>query len=855
MLKIISDNAWAGDLWNEDNPRCALIKRSSRGVVDRGSFIKRAAASSDELLSKIDGMDVKPGEELIHLIALGATEAYGPNRNGDGFSKEASRKYHDTFVKHAHFYRDHKNTDPKKSYGIVKASAFNEAMSRIELIVALNANEKAAKANNGLVADREMEKLASGKDIALSMACFTDPEYPILTRERGYIPIGEIVPGLHVWTKDSGWKAVTGINRRKYSGKVYTISVCGLPFPIEVTADHPLWVKHFESAGVRPFNNPDEFDDAEVSWMTADRIAVGDRLFHKPISTWSSYASIEDEDLATILGYYVAEGYVKSCDGNPNCVPLICNLSDSLPRRVPAIMANIYPDVKVAICPHRNSKQGLVVTIYSASLARYINDVAGTGCRSKVVPFELFNSSDKVKLSFLGAWIDGDGCVDGKGCHISTASRNLALQCRDLFATLGIPASIYRIDHSKCETSGRENSGIEYTVNVSCVDLARLSDYSEKVRGRDTSSQRTKPGRIRKCADGTFAYRVKEITFREVNGVVTYNFEVEDDHSYTAAGIISHNCGVPFDVCSYCGNKAVTQSQYCTGTHEGGMCKAGGLKHNMGRLMSVDGKLVQLYADNTKPDFFDISHVFVPADRIAYASGSLRKAASYNGEVLCGAELARRACLTAPAYLGMEKSASLAAQALLRDAVDAFHSRKLWEKRASFMGVMTSRELRDTHVPRRYKFAELQSALVEQGVCLTPSQFVKLITGNQKEAMALGEVIGPISNDILQNEQLDLMGYVKEGCANSVLRNWVREQRLPSVFPEHFLKQASLAAFEEAPDFTMTKEAVYEMANDPDVRELATQYAMYKLGFVSGLPSALQQVASELLVGRDYLSF
>lgn len=484
MLKIISDNAWAGDLWNEDTPRCALIKRSSRGVVDRGSFVKRAAASSDELLSKIDGMDVKPGEELIHLIALGATEAYGPNRNGDGFSKEASRKYHDTFVKHAHFYRDHKNTDPKKSYGIVKASAFNEAMSRIELIVALNANERAAKANHGLVADREMEKLASGKDIALSMAC-----------------------------------------------------------------------------------------------------------------------------------------------------------------------------------------------------------------------------------------------------------------------------------------------------------------------------------------------------------------------------------GVPFDVCSYCGNKAVTQSQYCTGTHEGGMCKAGGLKHNMGRLVSVDGKLVQLYADNTKPDFFDISHVFVPADRIAYASGSLRKAASYNEPVLCGAELARRACLTAPEYLGMSKSASLAAQALLRDAVNAFHSHKLWEKRASFMGVMTSRELKDTQIPRRYKFAELQSALAEQGVCLTPSQFVKLITGNQKEAMALGEIIGPISNDILQNEQLEPVGYVKEGCANSVLRNWVREQQLPSVFPDHFLKQASLAAFEEAPDFTMTKEAVYEMANDPDVRELATQYAMYKLGFVSSLPSSLQQVASELLVGRDYLSF
>ena len=174
MIKVIDNTAWHGNLWDEENPRVALVKYSSNGIsgLDKQAFIKRASEeTSEELLKKVAQMEVKPGEELIHLIAMGTTEAYGPNRNGDGFSKQACIKYHPTFVKHARFYRNHKNKDPEKSYGIVKASAYNPVMSRIELIVALNGNEKAAKANGGLVADKEMEKLASGDDIAVSMAC------------------------------------------------------------------------------------------------------------------------------------------------------------------------------------------------------------------------------------------------------------------------------------------------------------------------------------------------------------------------------------------------------------------------------------------------------------------------------------------------------------------------------------------------------------------------------------------------------------------------------------------------------------------------------------------------------------
>ena len=35
---------------------------------------------------------------MLHVVAMGDQETYGPNKNGDGFPKEALEKYHPTFI-------------------------------------------------------------------------------------------------------------------------------------------------------------------------------------------------------------------------------------------------------------------------------------------------------------------------------------------------------------------------------------------------------------------------------------------------------------------------------------------------------------------------------------------------------------------------------------------------------------------------------------------------------------------------------------------------------------------------------------------------------------------------------------
>src|SRR5688572_2846735 len=89
-------------------PSLQLVKSSAAGLrgSDLREFIKRAG---HQFADRVKGLILHPGDVPVHLLALGATEDYGANRNGDGFKRAACRKYHDTFAKYARFYRDHQN--------------------------------------------------------------------------------------------------------------------------------------------------------------------------------------------------------------------------------------------------------------------------------------------------------------------------------------------------------------------------------------------------------------------------------------------------------------------------------------------------------------------------------------------------------------------------------------------------------------------------------------------------------------------------------------------------------------------------------------------------------------------------
>lgn len=154
MYKLIMSGSY-----DFGEPPLSLVDIHSRGI-DKSWMQKRAAVFTRELSE----IRPKPGKAFIHLIALGDSEAYGANRNGDGFTKRANVDRHHTFVDNGHLFRNHQNKDPEKALGKVAHSVHNDPMGRVELIVEAD-EEKCAD---------EIEKVAREDPEAMqgvSMAC------------------------------------------------------------------------------------------------------------------------------------------------------------------------------------------------------------------------------------------------------------------------------------------------------------------------------------------------------------------------------------------------------------------------------------------------------------------------------------------------------------------------------------------------------------------------------------------------------------------------------------------------------------------------------------------------------------
>ena len=128
MDKIVFNDSWD---YGTDLPLAT--------IADDPMVLRKCASSVSDGWGKIDPIK---GHTLIHLIALGAHEKTGRNRNADSWREKVLRQKHGTFKTHGSLYHNHLAEEGKEE-GFVHKTAFNEDMGRAELIIAAN-NDKCA---------------------------------------------------------------------------------------------------------------------------------------------------------------------------------------------------------------------------------------------------------------------------------------------------------------------------------------------------------------------------------------------------------------------------------------------------------------------------------------------------------------------------------------------------------------------------------------------------------------------------------------------------------------------------------------------------------------------------------------
>lgn len=131
-------------------------------LIEHKDGIKSAAshAIGKDVLEQYRPTDDR--HACIHLIAMGNSDQYGFNRNGDYFAGDVLEKTANTFVKYGHVFREHRNNDPAKAIGTIKYAAYEpKGMQRVELIIHLDKDK----------AEREYEMAKKGEALNFSMSC------------------------------------------------------------------------------------------------------------------------------------------------------------------------------------------------------------------------------------------------------------------------------------------------------------------------------------------------------------------------------------------------------------------------------------------------------------------------------------------------------------------------------------------------------------------------------------------------------------------------------------------------------------------------------------------------------------
>lgn len=131
--------------------------------LDHSDLLEKTAADS-RIMDFARNIKAEASKIYLHILAMGAGEYFGSNRNSDYFPEDNLKQWYRTFeTGPAHVFRNHVNKDPAIAIGQVLYAIYNERMHRVELVAEVDVNK----------APDIKERIEQGDWPFTSMACRT----------------------------------------------------------------------------------------------------------------------------------------------------------------------------------------------------------------------------------------------------------------------------------------------------------------------------------------------------------------------------------------------------------------------------------------------------------------------------------------------------------------------------------------------------------------------------------------------------------------------------------------------------------------------------------------------------------
>ena len=610
----------------------------------------------------------KDGHIYTFVSAMGAGEYWGSNSNGDDFPEEPlihtppgwnemshSRQRtvgkawewgYPTFY-NAHAFQHHVNKDPARAFGSVYYTMWDNHMKRVLLILELSGAAATRMGAQGV-----LDRIENGEFPDVSMGCFSAGML-VSMADGTRKPIEDVTVGEKVITHKGRVRKVTEVHKRKYKGDLYSIKAEAHRV-LRCTHRHPL-------LSVLEYDVKKKDSHSNLIWRTNPQLSpewrhaecLDSEYLIEPVLNGNSDKSIDVarfptlRSLARVTGYYLADGHVFRNDtGKLAGVEFTVNKSNQIVEEIDILCEELCTKNKPVIRPKANSEEALKVSIHDEFLAKRMFELAGSYSLDKRLSLEVMSWPPTLLLEVLGAYTNGDGCSYEGSIRLSTASIDLAHQFMVILPRLGVLASMSSVTHKAGSGFNRVDT-LEHAIWIGKQWASILAPYSSKIKTAEVLKKKNS----RMIYGDNIVTPIRDIEAMYVETDV-YNLEVEEDESYLVEGLAVHNCKVPFDICAdweritpllgkpkllLAEHKkkpirgiSVTRNDYCQ--H---------LRFEINKIYP-DGKKVRMM--NYHPKFFDISHVFIGADKTSKVMAKLA------GEQLCpirnNAPMCKKGCYT-----------------------------------------------------------------------------------------------------------------------------------------------------------------------------------------------------------------
>lgn len=344
-----------------------------------------------------------------------------------------------------------------------------------------------------------------------------------LTRDRGFIPIEEVVAGDYVWSHERKWNKVLDTYSTRREG--YRIKGQG-GFEMNVSDNHRFYARNDESK----MPGKTKRDLGGFTWEWSDDLTsskycpinaywtgctdFGEELEIPSIDYSSCKTSFEmDEDFWWLVGRYVADGVVHN---RGSAIDLFVHPKDQ--PEILAVLDRIQASYSIKTRDHSSADR---VAVQNSALRRWLYENFGHHSHHKEIPSWCLTMPKEWRMSLLQGYLSGDG---GRRFHgkqqrdtFGSASKKLTLGLGSIASTLG-----YHIGYSTVEIKTDEIMGVKLKNKAADSYACRLN-----LKGAGLFDK-----------EGYSSYKIRSaesIPEQDFYGLVT------EGGSYFAEGVFHHN--------------------------------------------------------------------------------------------------------------------------------------------------------------------------------------------------------------------------------------------------------------------------------------------------------------------------